>query len=227
MSNSNANGNGIVGEAPPPSTDELIQEMDDFAVHIETSLTQYRQILMDTLQSVDTNINAVEEMLKELDIAIDNLLKTKTVDREEERRLRKEIDRLNQSRGRVKDTLDKLKKTYNDKLGEFRDFTKAYEDLPNRLKSKIVDRVSNMRNKYSPRRGSSDDNDIGRTGGKFSSSGRKSKQAKRMSMHRKTKKGGYIWFTQLSGKSYSKRPKTSSSSKKRRAKKTSSRTSRS
>lgn len=194
MSNSNANGNGNVGEAPPPSTDELVQDMEVFASHIETSLSEYRTILMDTLQVVDTNINAVEEMLKELDIAIDNLLKTKTVDREEERRLRKEIERLNQSRGRVKDTLDKLKKTYNIKIGEFRDFTDAYKDLPNRLKSKIVDRVSNMRNKYSPRRGSSDDNDIGRTGGKLSSSssGRKAKQ---MKMHRKTKKGGYSWFS--------------------------------
>lgn len=211
MSNSNANGNGNVDEAPPPSTDELVQEMEDFAEHIETSLTQYRQILMDTLQIVDTNINAVEEMLKELDIAIDNLLKTKTVDREEERRLRKEIDRLNQSRGRVKDTLDKLKKTYNTKIGEFRDFTKAYEDLPNRLKGKIVDRVSRMRDTY--------------TGGKFSSSSSTGRKAKQMNKHRKTKKGGYIWFTRLSGHSYSKRPKTSRSSKKRRAKKTPSRTS--
>jgi len=181
--------------AEPIDADGLIVLANSIANEISTSLQERNTALGNTMEQINRTITTIENVLKELETAINKLKGSHQGSMEDKRRVQEELQSLRGAHTAIANALEELRSSYMSGMEAMQSNLNAVEQIPTQLVERVTVPLSNVMSNFSDNlpEGQSEGTSAPTVGGRRRRYSRKQAKGGKMHGKRKTKKGGYVW----------------------------------
>lgn len=177
--------------AEPIDADGLIVLANSIANEISTSLQERNTALGNTMEQINRTITTIENVLKELETAINKLKGSHQGSMEDKRRVQEELQSLRGAHTAIANALEELRSSYMSGMEAMQSNLNAVEQIPTQLVERVTVPLSNVMSNFSDNL--PEGQSASTVGGRRRRYSRKQAKGGKMHGKRKTKKGGYVW----------------------------------